>query len=74
MSRAEHLQLPPRRRSVRPRAGDTLASVAERELPGLDAEQAAELLAQWNPHLSRTFFPAGRPLLASDLVYLEPPA
>ena len=58
---------------MRPREGDTLELLAHRELPGLAVDEAVELLAAWNPHLGRVFFPTGRPLLVSDLVYLEPP-
>ena len=72
MSRSDQLRLDPQRRSVRPHAGDTFASLAERELPELDSDAAVELLATWNPHLGRSFFPTGRPLLVSDIVYLEP--
>ena len=73
MSRPNHLHLPPLRRAARPREGDTFESLAQRELPDLEVEEAARLLEQWNPHLGRAFFPTGRPLLVSDLVYLEPP-
>lgn len=74
MTRADRLSLPPIRRTARPREGDTFESLASRELPELDADEAIELLEAWNPHLGRAFFPTGRPLLVSDLVYLEPPA
>lgn len=73
VNRSDQSSLPPLRRSVRPREGDTLTSVAERELPQLEPSEAAALLERWNPHLARLFSPMGRPLLVSDIVYLEPP-
>lgn len=73
MSRSDQLRLPPLRRTARPRQGDTFESLAQRELPELELEEAVALLAAWNPHLGRLFAPTGRPLLVSDLVYLEPP-
>ena len=72
-SRPDQSHLPPLRRTARPREGDTFETLAERELPQLDAAQAARLLSEWNPHLGRRLLPAERPLLVSDLVYLEPP-
>ena len=72
MTRSDRLSLPPLRRAARPREGDTFESLAARELPELDIEDAAQLLREWNPHLGRLFAVAGRPLLVSDLVYLEP--
>ncbi len=74
MSHADHPGLPPVRRVARPREGDTFETLANRELPDLGADEAVALLEAWNPHLGRAFFPTGRPLLVSDLVYLEPPA
>ena len=73
MSRSTDLHLPPPRRWARPRAGDTLESLARRELPQLAAEQAVKLLGDWNGHLVRFSFVVGRELLVSDIVYLEPP-
>lgn len=72
-SRPDQPHLPPLRRTARPREGDTFETLAERELPQLDAAEAARLLTEWNPHLGRRLLPTGRPLLVSDLVYLEPP-
>lgn len=73
MTRSDRLSLPPIRRAARPREGDTFESLAARELPELESEEAVARLAAWNPHLGRLFGSAGRPLLVSDLVYLEPP-
>lgn len=64
--------LPPSRRQTRPRSGDTLETLARRELPDLDADEALSRLREWNPHLN-AFRVIARPLLVSDIVYLEPP-
>jgi hypothetical protein len=61
--------LPPVRRSCSPRSGDTLASIAARELPEVPAKQAVALLREWNPHLMRRRFDE---VLVSDVVFLEP--
>jgi hypothetical protein len=62
--------LPPARRSCRPRAGDTLETIAARELPGVPRETAVASLREWNPHLGglrRNF----QYVLVSDVVFLE---
>jgi hypothetical protein len=53
---------------VFPQAGDDLAAIAARELPGVD--DAAQQLLSWNLHLAarRTIG-----LLPSDVVFTEPP-
>ena len=62
------------RRYVNPQAGDSLTSLAARELP--DISDAAQVLLSWNLHLAMRTFPAGAPgeVLPSDIVYIEPPA
>ena len=62
------------RRYVHPRPGDTLTTVAERELPGTAG--GADQLLTWNMHLAMRVFPVGSPgeVLPSDIVYVEPPA
>lgn len=62
------------RRYVFPEPGDTLATLAERVLPG-DKDGASTLLS-WNLHLAMRPFPVGEPgeILCTDIVYLEPPA
>ena len=65
--------LAPARRSCRPVTGDTLESIAARELPGLPPEEAQSRLREWNPHLAfgrRNF----SYVLVSDIVFLEPAA
>lgn len=68
------------RRSVAPRAGDTWASIASRELPDLAPEKAIELLQSVNLHVfMRAAAPEGsprrgNPILPSDVIFLEPPA
>ncbi len=62
--------LPPARRSCRPLAGDTLETIAARELPELTPETAIAKLRAWNPHLGgqrRNF----QYVLVSDVVFLE---
>lgn len=59
------------RRYLHPQQGDTLASIAERELGELpEGSDGADQLLAWNLHL------AARPgmVLPSDIVFLEPPA
>lgn len=56
------------RRYVHPGPGDTLETIAAREL-GDDAGAADQLLG-WNLHLAAR--PGG--VLPSDIVFLEPPA
>ncbi|MDY7104798.1 MAG: hypothetical protein S0880_26735 [Actinomycetota bacterium] len=60
------------RRFTHPVAGDTLATIAAREVP--DLEGGAEQLLSWNLHLAARA-PIGPPgsVLASDIVFLEPP-
>jgi hypothetical protein len=61
------------RRYVFPEPGDTLATLAERVLPGDD--NGASTLLSWNLHLAMRPFPVGEPgeILCTDIVYLEPP-
>jgi hypothetical protein len=61
------------RRYVFPEPGDTLAAIAERELP--DEAGAAALLASWNLHLAvrRSLVGAPGELLCTDVVYVEAP-
>jgi hypothetical protein len=63
------------RRWTSPQPGDTLASIAARELPQLPPEDAAKQLGSWNLHLLIRPLPGLAPgqLLGSDVVYLEPP-
>lgn len=65
-------RLAPQRRSIRPRADDTLETVAAREFPDAPLADTVEKLKAWNPHLGfgrRAY----QYLLVSDLVYVEPP-
>jgi hypothetical protein len=56
------------RQHVFPEAGDDLATIAARELPGVDGGE--QQLLSWNLHLAarRTIG-----LLPSDVVFTEPP-
>jgi hypothetical protein len=67
------------RKSILPRAGDSWASIAQRELPKLKAEEAISSLQSWNLHVFlRAPAPAGspragNPILPSDVIFIEPP-
>jgi hypothetical protein len=62
----------PTRRWVQPEEGDTLASLATRELPELPPADALRALQSWNLHL---ILRPGMPgvLIGADVVWLEPP-
>jgi hypothetical protein len=60
---------------VHPEPGDTLVTIAARELPGTDSGD--RVLLSWNLHLAMRPFPVSDvpgAVLPSDLVYVEPPA
>jgi hypothetical protein len=62
----------PTRRWIQPEAGDTLASIAARELPELLPADALRSLQSWNLHLLlRPGVPGA--LIGADVVWLEPP-
>jgi hypothetical protein len=61
------------RRFVHPQPGDTLEAIAQRELSALPPERAAEELLSWNLHLAQRLIGQVQGLLASDIVYVEPP-
>jgi hypothetical protein len=63
------------RRWTSPQPGDTIATLAARELPSLAPEEAAKQVGSWNLHLLVRPLPGLAPgqLLGSDVVYLEPP-
>lgn len=67
------------RRSISPRAEDTWATIAARELTEMPAEQAVQTLQSLNLHVfMRPAAPddsprAGNPILPSDVIFLEPP-
>lgn len=69
----------PRRQSMHPHAGDTWASIADRELSTQPQEAAVAQLQSWNLHVfaRRVIDDAtgemGNPILPSDIVFLEPP-
>jgi hypothetical protein len=74
-----HNKLSVVRRSILPRAGDSWASIAERELPKLKTADAVSRLQSWNLHVfMRAPAPegsprAGNPILPSDVIFIEPP-
>ncbi len=67
------------RKSILPEAGDDWASIAARELPGMDEGEAISSLQSWNLHVfMRAPAPegsprAGNPILPSDVIFIEPP-
>lgn len=72
-------QLSTVRKSILPKAGDTWASIAKRELPDMDEAKAVAGLQSWNLHVfMRASGAAGRvrgdnPILPSDVIFIEPP-
>ena len=66
------------RKSILPEAGDSWASIAGRELPGLSEQEAVSSLQSWNLHVyMRAPAPegsprAGNPILPSDVIFVEP--
>ena len=60
------------RRFVTPQAGDTIESLAARELPELSPQEAADRVRSWNLHIFMLRQPPGL-LLCSDVVFVEPP-
>ncbi|HIG23253.1 MAG TPA: hypothetical protein EYG02_11430 [Henriciella marina] len=67
------------RKSIRPQAGDSWATIADRELPKLKTEDGVSSLQSWNLHVyMRAPAPegsprAGNPILPSDVIFIEPP-
>jgi hypothetical protein len=60
------------RRYIFPNTGDSFATIAARELPGV--EGAEQELQSWNLHLAaRAGFGRSVGLLPSDVVFTEPP-
>jgi len=67
------------RRSILPRPGDSWATIAARELPGMAEQEAVSALQSWNLHVfMRAPAPegsprAGNPILPSDVIFVEAP-
>jgi hypothetical protein len=67
------------RKSIFPDASDNWASIAARELPELNTEEAVGMLQSWNLHVfMRPAAPegssrAGNPILPSDVIFVEAP-
>jgi hypothetical protein len=60
------------RQHIFPEPGDDLASIAARELPGVD--DAEQQLLSWNLHLAmRAGLGRSVGVLPSDVVFVEPP-
>ncbi|HKI75497.1 MAG TPA: hypothetical protein VJ998_12665 [Pseudomonadales bacterium] len=68
----------PVRRSIFPTPDDTWETIAARELPKLDTEQAVASLQSWNLYVFARRTPpdsprAGNPILPSDIIFVEAP-
>lgn len=67
------------RKSILPSEGDDWAAIAKRELADMDEKEAVAGLQSWNLHVfMRAPAPegsprAGNPILASDVIFIEPP-
>ncbi len=67
------------RQSILPKAGDSWASIAKRELANQPEDEAISSLQSWNLHIfMRAPAPegsprAGNPILPSDVIFIEPP-
>ena len=70
MSDATHLSR--QRRFVAPLPGDTIESIAMRELPDMSVEDAMAAIQGWNLHIFLMRNPAGM-ITGSDVVFVEPP-
>lgn len=71
-SLAEAGSLSRQRRFVAPLPGDTIESIAERELPDMSVEDAIAAIQGWNLHIFLMRNPAGM-ITGSDVVFIEPP-
>ena len=67
------------RKSILPQAGDSWASIAQRELSDISEKDGVASLQSWNLHVfMRAPAPddsprAGNPVLPSDVIFVEPP-
>lgn len=66
------VELSPQRRFISPQPGDTVESIAARELSDLPLEDAVSALSSWNLHIFLMRQPHGL-VTGSDVVFLEPP-
>ena len=64
--------LPPQRKFISPQPGDTIESIAAREMPHLALQEAVSQLTSWNLHIFLMRSPHGL-ITGSDVVFLEPP-
>ena len=65
---------------MHPLTDDTWETIAQREMPGTPAGEAAAQLQSWNLHvfarrvIDDNTGQMGNPILPSDLLFLEPPS
>jgi hypothetical protein len=64
--------LSPQRKFISPQPGDTIESIAAREMPDLALDEAVAQLTSWNLHIFLMRSPHGL-ITGSDVVFLEPP-
>lgn len=69
---AQNSELTRQRRFVAPLPGDTIETIAERELPDMSVEDAMAAIQGWNLHIFLMRNPAGM-ITGSDVVFVEPP-
>ena len=71
------VQLSRVRKSILPVEGDNWAEIAARELPGVAEADAVSRLQSWNLHVymraNARMGVAGKPILPSDVIFVEPP-
>ena len=60
------------RKFISPLPGDTVETIAARELADLPAEEAVAQLSSWNLHIFLMRQPHGL-ITGSDVVFIEPP-
>ena len=64
--------LKPQRKFISPLPGDSIESIAQRELPHMNQEEAVQALSSWNLHIFLMRQPNGM-ITGSDVVFIEPP-
>ena len=69
---AEAATLSTQRKFISPQIGDTIETIAARELPDMNAEDAVAALTSWNLHIFLMRTPHGM-VTGSDVVFVEAP-
>ncbi|MEM7097259.1 MAG: hypothetical protein AAF541_03295 [Pseudomonadota bacterium] len=66
------MTLSTQRKFISPQPGDTIETIAARELPEMDSQEAVASLTSWNLHIFLMRQPNGM-ITGSDVVFVEPP-